>query len=452
MVRGAFAVVAAAAWLMVAGAAPASAASAISVTDVAFGAVVVGTQSTMNITVSNSGDAGFNVSGAVVSGSERFEIIGGTCQPYPKTVVSSCTLQVRFSPTGRGLQSATVTVSNDAAGGDSVASLTGSGVAPVVGFAPTSLSYGGQVVGTSSGAESVAITNDGDANLVISSITKAGTNPGDFAFENNACAFPSLPKQLTPGQSCTLDVRFAPTASGARSASVRVISNAPPTGQDDLPVDGTGTTFGFAFDPVGLAFGEQLVGTAGAARTLTLASTGTADLVISSVGTAGTNAGDFALENKTCLPLPKTVPAGGNCTVDVRFVPTAAGARSAVVHVESSLGGHDAAVSGTGAAPAEAGATGSTDQAGTAPAPVVTQSPIATPVTTAAPVLRCVVPRLRGKTLAAARRALGRAHCRLGRVSRAQSAARPGRVIRQGKRAGRRLPKGSAVAVVLARR
>jgi hypothetical protein len=64
----------------------------------------------------------------------------------------------------------------------------------------------------------------------------------------------------------------------------------------------------------------------------------------------------------------------------------------------------------------------------------------------------CVVPGLRGKTLAAARRALRRAHCRLGHVTRQRSSAvRRGRVI--GSRPGRRtrLVRDARVALTLSR-
>jgi trypsin/PKD domain-containing protein/PASTA domain-containing protein len=65
---------------------------------------------------------------------------------------------------------------------------------------------------------------------------------------------------------------------------------------------------------------------------------------------------------------------------------------------------------------------------------------------------RCVVPNLRGKTLAGARTALARSHCRLGAVRRAYSlTVRRGRVIRQAPRAGARSLQGARVAVVLSR-
>jgi subtilisin family serine protease len=60
-------------------------------------------------------------------------------------------------------------------------------------------------------------------------------------------------------------------------------------------------------------------------------------------------------------------------------------------------------------------------------------------------IARCVVPKLRGKTLLQARRALARAHCALGRVR----GVRVGRIATQNPRAGRRVAAGSRVRVTM---
>jgi subtilisin family serine protease len=70
-----------------------------------------------------------------------------------------------------------------------------------------------------------------------------------------------------------------------------------------------------------------------------------------------------------------------------------------------------------------------------------------TPARAAWRVLGCVVPRLSGKTVASARRALSKAGCRLGRVS----GTRAGRIVRQKPRPGVRKPAGTRVSVVVSR-
>jgi beta-lactam-binding protein with PASTA domain len=62
---------------------------------------------------------------------------------------------------------------------------------------------------------------------------------------------------------------------------------------------------------------------------------------------------------------------------------------------------------------------------------------------------QCVVPSLKGDTLAAARRALRQAHCKLGRVTPPPRGHGRHVVTRQGLRAGSKHPAGTAVAVTL---
>ena len=65
---------------------------------------------------------------------------------------------------------------------------------------------------------------------------------------------------------------------------------------------------------------------------------------------------------------------------------------------------------------------------------------------------RCVVPNVRGKTVAQARRMLASRRCVLGRVTRSYSSSvRTGRIIRQNRRPAARLPRGTRVNVVVSR-
>jgi hypothetical protein len=68
------------------------------------------------------------------------------------------------------------------------------------------------------------------------------------------------------------------------------------------------------------------------------------------------------------------------------------------------------------------------------------------------PMPRCVVPNVRGKSVAQARRMLRAKRCALGRVTRAYSASlRKGKIIRQSRRPAARLPRGTRVNVVVSR-
>src|SRR4051794_24765067 len=187
-------------------AAPASAASVIGTSDVTFGNIAVGTNSTaQTVTVTNSGTSDLQVSGAVLSNNTtgEFSISTDNCAPYPRTLAASasCTYQVRFAPVARGAKAATLVVSSDAGSGDNIGTLNATGVSALATLQPTSLSFGDQALDATGTPQTVTITNDGDPGQTLSLIvSKTGTDPGDFTIENNLCA--GVPKNLAHGASC----------------------------------------------------------------------------------------------------------------------------------------------------------------------------------------------------------------------------------------------------------
>jgi hypothetical protein len=64
---------------------------------------------------------------------------------------------------------------------------------------------------------------------------------------------------------------------------------------------------------------------------------------------------------------------------------------------------------------------------------------------------RCGVPKVRREMLAAARREISRANCRVGRIRRAYSRFRRGRVLRQRPTSGAVLPAGGAMSLIVSR-
>ena len=108
--------------------------------------------------------------------------------------------------------------------------------APALSFSPAGgLSFGGtQPQQTVSGPLPLTITNTGTAALSISSLTMAGSDPGDFFVGSNGCL-----SQIAPAASCDLTVRFAPQGQGARSGALMIASN-DPAGPAGVPLSGTG--------------------------------------------------------------------------------------------------------------------------------------------------------------------------------------------------------------------
>lgn len=87
-------------------------------------------------------------------------------------------------------------------------------------LSPTSLTFSSQMVGTISMPKAVTLTNKGTAHLTITSIGITGLNAGNFSQTHTCGSF------LAVGASCTISVRFKPTATGTRTAAVSVHDNA----------------------------------------------------------------------------------------------------------------------------------------------------------------------------------------------------------------------------------
>jgi Glycine rich protein/Abnormal spindle-like microcephaly-assoc'd, ASPM-SPD-2-Hydin len=85
---------------------------------------------------------------------------------------------------------------------------------------PAALSFGSQPVNALSPAQTVTVTNTGNAPLTVSGATFAGAGANDFFFGSWSCG-----GSIAPGASCQLAVRFAPQASGPRVASLTIASN-----------------------------------------------------------------------------------------------------------------------------------------------------------------------------------------------------------------------------------
>jgi hypothetical protein len=207
----------------------------------AFGNQRVGTTSSSQpATLTNSGNAALSITGIAVTGTNAADYAQSNTCPASLAAGASCTISVTFTPSATGSRAASVTVTDNAAGSPHTVSLTGAGTQPAVTLAPTSVSFGSQVVGTTSAPQTATLTNSGTAPLAISSILLGGTNSANFAQTNNCPLVPSL---LAAGASCTISATFTPSATGSRSATVTITDDAPGS-PHALPLSGTGAAPG----------------------------------------------------------------------------------------------------------------------------------------------------------------------------------------------------------------
>ncbi len=156
--------------------------------------------------------------------------------------------------------------------------------APIASLSPTSLSFGNQQGGTTSGPQYVYVSNPtGTASLSIASITLTGTNPTYFTETNNCTS-------VAIGGSCTITVKFAPPASATGVATANLVvtdnsGNVNGSRQSSL-LTGAGTS---SISSVGSLSTYAIFATANGCSSLNVSGNGTVDSFNSSFGSYGSS-------------------------------------------------------------------------------------------------------------------------------------------------------------------
>ena len=281
-------------------------------------------------TVTNTGNANLSISTAVLGGANPsdFAKSADTCTGATVEPNGSCTVSVTFTPSVSGNLVATLvfTDNNNAlAGSEQTVVMYGTGAGPAANLSSPGFTFAGQLLSTTSAAQTETVSNTGTANLNISTAAISGTNARDFAKSTDTCTGATVVPQGT----CTVSVTFTPLATGSLSASLIFTdnSNLVAGSTQTVSLGGTGAVPVASLSSPGFTFTSQLLNTTSAAQTETITNTGTASLSISTAAISGTDAGDFAKSADTCTG--SNVAPQGTCTVSVTFTPKAAGSLSA---------------------------------------------------------------------------------------------------------------------------
>jgi uncharacterized repeat protein (TIGR01451 family) len=188
-----------------------------------FRGTTVGTTATaQNIKLENVGTAALAITSIAITGTNAADFSQTNNCGSSLAVDASCTIAVTFTPASTVSFTATLTVTDNAAGAPQTAALSGTGIAanaPVVSLTPSSLSFT-TLTGTTAAAQTVTLKNTGNASLTISGVTLAGANPTDFS-QTNTCA-----GSLNAGASCAISVTFSPASAASFTATLSVADNA----------------------------------------------------------------------------------------------------------------------------------------------------------------------------------------------------------------------------------
>jgi len=292
---------------------------AVSVSDINFGTVTIGALVSSTITITNTDPSTVTLTPPfTITGANAGDFSVGLPTATSLLPGASAGLTVRFQPASAGLKSALLTITS-ANGGSRTVTLTGNSACQVIAIA-------GLLPGGAVGVPySQLLTASGGVAPYTFSIA-SGTLPDGLAIAAGGLV------SGTPGTagsfSFTVQATAANSCSGIASYTVAI---APST---------------LTASPTLVTFGSVVVGGAGD-RTVTLTNNSASTIVLSPIMVEGADAGQFAVG----APAVTTLPAGGNTTLPVSFLPTSTGVKTATLNI-TSTGDGSAPVTLTGIATA----------------------------------------------------------------------------------------------------
>ena len=286
-----------------------------------------------------------------------------TFGPAPTVVVfgsgqlnatASSGLPVTFSSTTPAICSVTGNTVTDIAVGSCIVAANQAGNAiyspapqvtqtiSIIGLFPLTLTFGDQLVGSTSATQTVTLVNTSALALTVGAITTTG----DFTHPSKTCA-----TYLRSGYSCTISVAFAPKSTGTLTGTLKVGTNG------TVALSGTGIVPSASITPATYTFANQQVGTTSTVQTFTYtnttySNTAPVSITVSSLALTGEAPRNYAIASDGCSGV--TLAPAATCDVGVTFTPSVANNRTATLTVKDETGGAanvTTSLSGTGVAP-----------------------------------------------------------------------------------------------------
>ena len=291
-----------------------------------FGTVIVNTATVENFTLTNNLSTPLIITSLTgLPAAYSLNGAGTTCPLSPATVPAggSCVISVSLTATAKGAQPGTLSINDNAPGSPQTIALSASAVLPAR-VTPSSLSFTGQWVGTTSAAQTITLTNQQSTPLLISGATITGANSGDFSISASSC--PYSPATLPVGAQCTLQVTFTPSGPGTRTATLSI--------NDPMPIPLTGTGNAPVTVLPGLLSFAAPVGTTSKYQTVTIKNASTGSVQFTSLQLSG----PFVQTSTSCGTLPFTLASGASCAVTLSFNPTVGGVGDGQLQVYETAG------------------------------------------------------------------------------------------------------------------
>lgn len=223
-----------------------------------------------------------------------------------------------------------------------------------LGFSATALTFDRQELGTSSPAQTLTLTNDGDTDVTLTpaTLTLAGEHPQDFAVAlDTACPDQTNEENtitLAPGDRCDLPITFQPQTGGDRTATL-TLALAELASPLQVTLAGTGITVPrLTLRRSPQPFGPTPVDQSSRAQTVQILSSGTGPLTITAVTLTGQATQSFRIGEQTCTN--NSLNPQATCSVSVLFTPGTVGSHQAQLEIQSNAADspHRISLSGEG--------------------------------------------------------------------------------------------------------
>ena len=265
--------------------------------------------------------------------------------------------QNAFAATHSAFADVALTVANFGA-------LTGDAASMSLSVSPAALTFAAQAPGTTSAAQTITLANTGSS--ALTNFVLQFYFPSDFIQSSNCGT------TLAAGATCAISVSFSPrtySSDGLTSTKATVVNVSSTKGAMTIGLYGLVPSLpkpALQITPASLSFGAQAFGVASAPKTVTLTNTGLAPLDFTCIETPPIDGAsncyvfhpdqltlprDYA-QTSTCTfnaslvyPMTETAPyivqpkanlaPGASCTVSVVFTPSAGGARSGALIIDS---------------------------------------------------------------------------------------------------------------------
>jgi sugar lactone lactonase YvrE len=292
----------------------------------AFGSVMDGTPSTLSVTV--TGSTTYAATSATLSGDTTdYSIASNTCTGTK----SLCAIGITFNPGSAGTHNATLAIHDSDPTSAQLVPITGSGCASNCSsayetFTPNSITFGSQTDKVSSAATKVTFTNNNTSSLTITKpVATAGFKVSTTGLSAPICSV-TASTVVAAGASCSFNVAFDPTVTGATNGTVKTTFPNDGHGNTSLTLPVTGEGSAISFTPSPVAFKAEMINTTSAKTKVTIKNVDSVSLTLTSLVSSSSS---FVLSNTGLSPAcnlsgSTVIAAGASCLVDVAFAPGAA--------------------------------------------------------------------------------------------------------------------------------